>query len=84
MHIAIGCDHRGFDAKNHLISVLRRAGHDVKDYGCQSLAATDYPEVSFGVYEGRLHTELSSGEMAIAGERDASFWDFRPPSGESR
>ena len=40
-------------------------------------------EVSFGVYEGRLHTELSSGEMAIAGERDADFWFFRPPSGES-
>lgn len=40
-------------------------------------------EVSFGVYEGRLHTELSAGEMAIAGERDAEFWFFRPPSGES-
>jgi broad specificity phosphatase PhoE len=40
-------------------------------------------EVSFGVYEGRLHTELSSGEMAIAGERNADFWFFRPPSGES-
>lgn len=40
-------------------------------------------EVSFGVYEGRLHTELSSSEMAIAGERDADFWFFRPPSGES-
>ena len=40
-------------------------------------------EVSFGIYEGRLHSELSAGEMAIAGERDASFWDFRPPSGES-
>ncbi|MGN6489670.1 MAG: histidine phosphatase family protein [Devosia sp.] len=40
-------------------------------------------EVSFGVYEGRLHAELSAGEMAIAGERDASFWDFRPPQGES-
>jgi probable phosphoglycerate mutase len=40
-------------------------------------------EVSFGVYEGRLHTELSSGEMAIAGERNADFWFFRPPEGES-
>lgn len=40
-------------------------------------------EVSFGVYEGRLHTELTSSEMAIAGERDADFWFFRPPSGES-
>ena len=40
-------------------------------------------EISFGIYEGRLHTELAAGEMAIAGERDAAFWDFRPPSGES-
>src|SRR3954469_9194431 len=40
-------------------------------------------EVSFGIYEGQLHTELASGAMAIAGERDASFWHFRPPEGES-
>lgn len=40
-------------------------------------------EVSFGIYEGRLHTELSASEMAIAGERDAGFWTFRPPEGES-
>ncbi|MBK8084767.1 MAG: histidine phosphatase family protein [Devosia sp.] len=40
-------------------------------------------EVSFGIYEGRLHTELAAGEMAMAGERDADFWYFRPPSGES-
>jgi len=40
-------------------------------------------EISFGIYEGRLHTELSASEMAIAGERDESFWAFRPPEGES-
>ena len=40
-------------------------------------------EISFGIYEGHLHTELASGAMAIAGERDASFWNFRPPEGES-
>ena len=40
-------------------------------------------EISFGDYEGHLHTELASGAMAIAGERDAGFWDFRPPNGES-
>ncbi len=40
-------------------------------------------EISFGIYEGRLHSELAAGEMAIAGERDAAFWDFRPPQGES-
>jgi probable phosphoglycerate mutase len=40
-------------------------------------------EISFGIYEGRLHKELSHSEMAIAGERDEHFWDFRPPEGES-
>ncbi len=40
-------------------------------------------EISFGQYEGRLHAELAAGTMPIAGERDASFWYFRPPEGES-
>lgn len=40
-------------------------------------------EVSFGIYEGHLHTELTTGAMAMAGERDAAFWYFRPPEGES-
>jgi probable phosphoglycerate mutase len=40
-------------------------------------------EISFGIYEGKLHAELAAGAMAIAGEREASFWHFRPPDGES-
>jgi broad specificity phosphatase PhoE len=40
-------------------------------------------EISFGIYEGHLHTDLAADAMAIAGERDASFWYFRPPEGES-
>ena len=40
-------------------------------------------EISFGIYEGQLHTELAAGAMPMAGERDASFWYFRPPRGES-
>lgn len=39
-------------------------------------------EISFGIHEGRLHRELVA-DMAVAGERDASFWQFRPPEGES-
>ena len=40
-------------------------------------------EISFGIYEGHLHSDLASTGMPIAGERDASFWTFRPPEGES-
>ena len=40
-------------------------------------------EISFGIYEGQLHSDASASTMPIAGERDASFWYFRPPEGES-
>jgi probable phosphoglycerate mutase len=40
-------------------------------------------EVSFGIHEGHLHKDLAAGAMAMAGERDAGFWYFRPPQGES-
>ncbi len=49
----------------------------------EALADKRLIELSFGIYEGQLHTELAAGAMAMAGERDASFWYFRPPSGES-
>ena len=40
-------------------------------------------EISFGVYEGRLHTELGADVFPPAGDRDESFWMLRPPEGES-
>jgi len=40
-------------------------------------------EISFGTLEGRLHAEINR-EMALApGERDASYWHFRPEKGEN-
>jgi len=41
-------------------------------------------EISFGNLEGRLHSEINR-EMAIAapGERDESYWHFRPEAGEN-
>jgi ribose 5-phosphate isomerase B len=42
-HIAIGSDHGGFAHKTELIRYLRGLGHDVKDCGCFSTAAYDFP-----------------------------------------
>lgn len=40
-------------------------------------------EISFGTLEGRLHAEINR-ELALApGERDASYWHFRPEQGEN-
>lgn len=41
-------------------------------------------EISFGVLEGRLHDEISREYAAVApGQRDESYWHFRPESGEN-
>lgn len=44
MIIAIACDHRGFDAKKKLIPFLKKLGHEVQDFGCESTSAVDYPD----------------------------------------
>ncbi|SMQ60092.1 probable phosphoglycerate mutase [Devosia lucknowensis] len=41
-------------------------------------------EISFGAFEGRLHAEIAREHAALApGERDESYWDFRPENGEN-
>jgi ribose 5-phosphate isomerase B len=42
--LAIGSDHRGYDAKRKLIPVLKKLGHEVTDFGCDSTTSVDYPE----------------------------------------
>lgn len=44
MRLAIACDHRGFDAKRRLLPVLKKFGHEVQDFGCDSTASVDYPD----------------------------------------
>src|ERR1035441_3465984 len=44
MRLAIACDHRGFEAKRRLIPLLKKLGHEVEDFGCESTSAVDYPD----------------------------------------
>jgi ribose 5-phosphate isomerase B len=58
MRIAIGSDHRGFDAKRRLVPMLRQLGHEVTDVGADSHDSVDYPDFAFqvakSVSEGRV------------------------------
>jgi ribose 5-phosphate isomerase B len=58
MKIAIGSDHRGFDVKRRVISVLENLGHEVLDIGPQKRESVDYPDYAFqvalAVSEGRV------------------------------
>jgi broad specificity phosphatase PhoE len=40
-------------------------------------------EISFGNLEGRLHAELDRELALPPGERDESYWQFRPEGGEN-
>jgi ribose 5-phosphate isomerase B len=58
MKIAIGCDHRGYDAKQRILPVLRQLGHEVLDVGAGGRDSVDYPDFAFAVAtavsEGRV------------------------------
>ena len=44
MKIALGCDHGGYDLKQHVIEVLEGLGHEIEDFGCHSKESCDYPD----------------------------------------
>jgi len=44
MNVAVASDHRSFEAKRRLIPELKRAGHNVEDFGCEGTSACDYPD----------------------------------------
>ncbi len=44
MKIALGADHRGYNAKSHIKAVLQELGMEVVDYGTDSTKPTDYPD----------------------------------------
>jgi ribose 5-phosphate isomerase B len=47
MKIAIGSDHRGFEVKRRIVSLLQRLNHEVLDFGPVSSDSVDYPDFAF-------------------------------------
>ena len=44
MKIAIGCDHGALDLKNAVIAHLEKQGHEVVNFGTDTLDSCDYPD----------------------------------------
>lgn len=44
MKIALGADHRGYNAKSHIKAVLQELGMQVIDFGTDSTKPMDYPD----------------------------------------
>ncbi len=55
--IAIGCDHGGYELKNHIIAHFKEKGVEYKDMGTYSEDSCDYPDIAKEVC-----TAVASGE----------------------
>jgi ribose 5-phosphate isomerase B len=47
MKIVIGSDHRGYEVKKRLLSLLQNLGHEVLDLGTHGTDSVDYPDIAF-------------------------------------
>lgn len=56
MHIAIGCDHGGFELKRAIVPLIEQAGHTIVDLGSFSEESVDYPE-----FADRVCTAIGEG-----------------------
>ena len=60
MKWAVGADHAGYAAKEHLKSWLIEHGHDVTDVGTHGNASVDYPD-----FAGRVAQAVAAGEAGL-------------------
>ena len=61
MRIAIGSDHRGFEIKQRIVSLLQRLGHEVVDMGPSSSESVDYPDYAFQVAKAVSERSVDRG-----------------------
>ena len=58
MKISIGNDHAGYTRKNELVEYLKKEGHNIKNYGTDTLTSVDYPDfvhpVAKDIVEGNV------------------------------
>ncbi|MDD6735902.1 MAG: ribose 5-phosphate isomerase B [Clostridiales bacterium] len=59
--LAIGCDHGGFELKNHIIEHLKERGVQLKDFGTYDETSCDYPDIARTVCNAIISGECENG-----------------------
>lgn len=59
--LAIGCDHGGFELKNHIEEHLKGRGIEFKDFGCFDENSCDYPDIALSVCKSITEGECDRG-----------------------
>lgn len=63
MKIAVGADHRGYNAKSLVKSLLSELGHEVVDVGTDSTKACDYPDAAYSASRAVRDGECELGVL---------------------
>jgi ribose 5-phosphate isomerase B len=61
MKIAIASDHRGFDVKGKILSLIKDLGHEGIDFGPNCAESVDYPDYAAKVARAVSHGEVDRG-----------------------
>ena len=61
MKIAVACDHGGLHLKNAMIAYVKKLGHEVVDFGTNSLDSCDYPDYALPAAESVAKGECERG-----------------------
>jgi ribose 5-phosphate isomerase B len=62
MKIAIGSDHRGFEAKEQIKAIIAQLGHESIDFGTNDSNPVDYPDPAYSV---SMAVSKKEADMAI-------------------
>lgn len=63
MKVALGADHRGYNAKNHIKIVLQELGVEVQDFGTDSTKSCDYPDPAHAATRAVQRGECDRGVL---------------------
>ncbi|MFC1993802.1 ribose 5-phosphate isomerase B [Chloroflexota bacterium] len=66
MHIAVGCDHAGFDLKQAVMGLLTELGYSYEDFGCHNSCSIDYPDVALPVAEAVAQGRFDQGILVCS------------------
>jgi len=66
MKVAVGSDHRGFEAKQLIKAVVSELGHDCIDFGTTDNNPVDYPDFAYAVATAVARKEADRGILVCA------------------
>ncbi len=66
MRIAIGSDHRGFEAKQQIKAIAAELGHECIDFGTDDNTPVDYPDMAYVAASAVSRNEVDRAILACA------------------